>query len=128
MLDAVLRAGELEGVSAEEFAAVYGFPNERCGRSDVAGRGEVDPVVGEHGVHAVRDGLQESPQEVARDPRGGPLVQLDEGKLRGTVDSHEKMELALLGPDLGDVDVEEADGVGLEALADGLVAAGLGQP
>jgi hypothetical protein len=38
------------------------------------------------------------------------------------------VEFALLGPDLGDVDVEVADRVGLEALADRLVALGLGQP
>jgi hypothetical protein len=47
---------------------------------------------------------------------------------RGTVDSHEKIELALLGPDLSDVDVEKADRVCLEAFADRLVAIGLGQP
>jgi hypothetical protein len=38
------------------------------------------------------------------------------------------VQLALLGPDFGDVDVEEADGVGLEAFADGLVALGLREP
>jgi hypothetical protein len=37
-------------------------------------------------------------------------MQLDKGKLGPTVDGHEEVELALLGSDLGDVDVEEADG------------------
>jgi hypothetical protein len=41
-------------------------------------------------------------------------MQLGEGELAGPVDGHEQMKLALLGPHLGDVDVEEADGVGLE--------------
>jgi len=53
---------------------------------------------------------------------------LGEGELRGSVDGDEEVELALLGPDLGDVNMEDADGVGLEALADRLVAVGLGQP
>jgi len=55
-------------------------------------------------------------------------VQLGEGELRGAVDSHAEVQLALLGPGLGDVDVEEADRVDLEALAGGLAPAGLGQP
>jgi len=37
------------------------------------------------------------------------LVQLDEGELAGAVDGHQQVEAALLGPDLGDVDVEVAD-------------------
>jgi hypothetical protein len=37
------------------------------------------------------------------------------------------VEFALLGSDLGDVDVEVADRVGLEALAGRLVAIGLGE-
>jgi hypothetical protein len=41
--------------------------------------------------------------------------------------ANEEVELALLGPDLGYVDVEVADRVGLEALADRFVALGLGQ-
>jgi hypothetical protein len=38
------------------------------------------------------------------------------------------VELALLGPDLGDVDVEEADRVALEPRALRLVPVRLGQP
>jgi hypothetical protein len=41
-------------------------------------------------------------------------MQLGEGELAGPVDGDKQMKLALLGSDLGDVDVEEADGVGLE--------------
>jgi hypothetical protein len=53
-------------------------------------------------------------------------VELGKGELRGPVNGHEEVELALRGPDLGNVDVEVADRVGLEALAGGLVAVGLG--
>ena len=43
-------------------------------------------------------------------------MQFDEGKLRRPVDCDEHMELALFGSDLCDVDVEEADRIGLELL------------
>ena len=42
-------------------------------------------------------------------------MQLGEGELAGPVDSDEQMKLALLGPDLRDVDVKEADGYALKA-------------
>jgi hypothetical protein len=48
-------------------------------------------------------------------------VQLDKGELTGAVDGHEQVEPALLGMHLGDVDMEEADRVGFEAGALGLV-------
>jgi hypothetical protein len=55
-------------------------------------------------------------------------VQFGEGELGGPVDRNEEVELSLLGPHLGDVDVEEADRVALELRAQRLVAVGLGQP
>jgi hypothetical protein len=127
VLDAVLRAGVLEGVGAEDLAAVHGLPDQGRGRGDVAGRPEVLAVVGQHGVHAVGHGREKVTQEVRGDTLGGALVELGEGEFAGTVDRDEEVKLALLGPDLGDVEVEEADRVGLEALAGGLVALGLGQ-
>ena len=60
--------------------------------------------------------------------RIGLVDELDEGKLRGPVDSDIEIELAFLRPDLGDVDVEEADRVGLELLLHRLVALNVGQP
>jgi len=41
-------------------------------------------------------------------------MQFDEGELRGSVDRDDEIELALRGPDLGDVDMEIADRVSLE--------------
>ena len=56
------------------------------------------------------------------------LDELGEGELAGAVDGHEQIELAFSGVHLGEVDVEEADRVGLE-LAFGLFfAVDLGQP
>ena len=40
-------------------------------------------------------------------------MQLDEGELRGSVDSNEYIEFAFLRPDFGNVDMEEADRVDL---------------
>jgi hypothetical protein len=54
------------------------------------------------------------PEEVARDTGSGLLVQLDEGELGGSVDGVEQVELALLRPNLGDVDVKVADRIALE--------------
>ena len=76
----------------------------------------------------VGHGFEETAEEVGRDPRCGFLVQLDEGELRGAVDGDEQVELALLGPDLGDVDMEVADRVALELAPIGLVAVDLRQP
>ena len=54
-------------------------------------------------------------------------MQLDKGELGRAVDRDQQVELALLGPDLGDVDVEEADRVMLELGAPRLVALCVGQ-
>ncbi len=54
-------------------------------------------------------------------------MDLDEGELRGAVDGHQKIELALLGAHLRDIDVEVADRVRLELLAPGPVAIYVGK-
>ncbi len=55
-------------------------------------------------------------------------MQLDEGELAGAVGCHEHVQSALLGADLSDVDVEEADWVALELAPLGLVAFDIGHP
>ncbi len=70
----------------------------------------------------VRHGCGEMPQEVGSDPASGLLVQLHEGELRGPVDCHQQVERALLGPHLGEIDVEVADAVRLELRPHRLVA------
>jgi hypothetical protein len=80
-----LGTGILEGVGTEDLPAVYSLADQRRCGCDVAGRGEVDAVVGEHGVDPIWHRLQQSAQEVGGDAGGGTLVQLGEGKLAGSV-------------------------------------------
>ena len=72
------------------------------------------PLQVEHRVDLVGHGRDKVAEEVARDAPRRLLVQLDKGELGRAVDGHEEVELALLGPDLGNVDVEEADRIALE--------------
>ena len=77
---------------------------------------ELDPVIGQHGMDLIGHGLDQSAEEV----RGGMSIsfrfQPGESKLRGAVDRDEQVELTLFCPDLGDGDVEVADGVVRETL------------
>jgi hypothetical protein len=127
VIDVVLGTRILEGVRAEEFTAVHGGPDIGGGRADVSGCGEVGAVVGQDGVDLVGHRLDEGVEEVAGNLPGGFLMQLGESELRGPVDGDEKVELALLGADLGDVDVEIAERIVLELLLVGLVAGDVGQ-
>ena len=54
-------------------------------------------------------------------------MQLSEGELAGAVDGDEEVELAFGGLHFGDVDMEEADGIGFESLLDRLVSLDLGE-
>jgi hypothetical protein len=122
VLDVEIGAGGLERVAAKEHL-LGPHRLDVLGRPAVTGGiGEVRTIVGEHRVDPVGDGGGESPEEVAGDPAGGLLMQLDEGELARSVDGDEQIEPALLGMHLGDVEVEIADRVGLEARALGLVA------
>jgi len=116
MIDVVLRAGEREGMAAK--ARLLGEEPLDLGRRPAValGVGEVRAVIGERRVDAMRDGVDQSAQEVCRHASRRTLVQLGEGELAGAIDGDEHVELAFLGPRLGDVDVEEADGVGSEFL------------
>jgi hypothetical protein len=64
-------------------------------------------------VAPVGNGLQEAAEEVGGDALRGALMELGEGELRGPVDGYEEVDPALLGADLGDVEVEVAERVGL---------------
>jgi len=119
MLNAALLAGPREGVQAVEPRLVaHGPVRLSFGFGFLVGRRVVDElgaVVGEHGVNRVRDRSDEGSEEVGRHPSRGPLVKLDEGELARAVDGHEEVKLAFLRSHLGDVDVEVADRIGLEA-------------
>lgn len=84
--------------------------------------GELDAVVGQYGVDLVGHRLQQALQEL---PSRAPIRRFNElgdGELGGPVDAHEEIELTLGSLHLGDVNVEEPDGVTLELLSSGLVA------
>ena len=121
MLDVVPGAGVFEGMRPEQFAVGDRLLDQRHGRATGAGRGELDAVVGEHGVDLVRDGRDQPEQELLGDGGGGLLVQFDESELRCAIDGDEHVQLALFGPHLGDVDVEVADRVAFELLLRRLV-------
>ena len=90
--------------------------------------GELDAVIGEHSVKPVRYSGDQGFEEAHGSWPIGLLVQLDEGELGGSVDRHEEVELAFLGANLGDIDVEVADRVGLELALVRCVAIDLRQP
>jgi hypothetical protein len=74
--------------------------------------GELDAVVGEHGMDAIRNRFNERFEERRGRSHVGSLHEFNDGELRGAVDGYEQGELALGGLHLGLVDVEEADRIG----------------
>ena len=126
VVDVVLRAAELEGVGAEELSAHYGFFDLGDGRGTSPWYRELDAVVGENGMDLVGYGRDEMGRK-SGGHGGCLLMELDKGELRRAVDGDEEMELALFCPDFGDVDMEEADRVGLELPFGGLIALGISQ-
>lgn len=113
MFDAVLAANLVEAVHPIARRPAVAVARQVC---------ELDPVVGENRVQAIgRRGDQRFEESDSR-AAIGLLMQLHESEFRGPVYADEQMELAFFGPDFGDVDVKEADRVGLELLLGGLVA------
>jgi hypothetical protein len=88
----------------------------------------VGSVVGKNRVDLVRDGPDQSTQEVCGVAPRDRLAEFDEGKLRCSVNGDEEIELTLGGSNLGDIDMEIADRVGLELPLLGRLPFNLGQP
>ena len=84
--------------------------------------GELDAVVGQDRVDAVRHGCQQVFEELSRGSPVSLVDQLGDRELAGAVDADEQIQLAFGGLHLSDIDVEEADRVALEALPLWLVA------
>jgi len=122
--------GEAVFDSTKETEPVEGMATKACGGSlAVLGKvGELDTVVGEHGVDAVRNGFDERFEEGCGSPHVGFFDEFDHCELRGPVDSHEQVELTFGGSHLGQVDVEETDRIGVELLPLGHIAFDIGQP
>ena len=109
--------------------AVEGMAAEACGWSlAVLGQvGELDAVVGEHGVDAVRNRFNERFEEGGSGPHICFFDEFDHRELRGPVDGHEQVELALGRSYLSQVDMEEADRISVELLPASLIAFHIGQ-
>lgn len=120
VLDIKIGAGQFEGMSEERQFLCPHF-SDVVRRSAVAGGiGEMRAFIGKHRVNSIWQGRGEVRQEVGSDPVCGFLVQPNEGELGRPVDRHQQVQVALLGPNLGQIDVEVADGIGLELLLPGL--------
>jgi hypothetical protein len=119
MLDAVFSAAHVEHMG------------HVCRRRTVAVLrqiGELDPVIGQDSVDFLGDRFNQGLQESGRGPPIGFAFELGESELGRAVDRHEKIEFSLFGSDLGDIDVKEADRIGLELFLVGLVTLDLRQP
>ena len=84
--------------------------------------GELKAIVRQDGVNAVRHGSQQVFEEL---PRCAPVSLVDkcgDRELAGTVDADEQIQFAFGSLHLGNIDMEEADWVTLEALPLRLVA------
>ena len=85
-------------------------------------------VVSENGVDLIGHGFENVLQELPGHLSVSRCTKLSDGKLGRSVNAHKKIELAFSRLHLGNVDVEEPDGVALELLALGLVTFDIRQP
>ena len=85
--------------------------------------GELDAVVGEHGMDPIRDSRDQRLEESRRSLHIGTFDQLHESELRSAVDGHKEIELAFGGAHLGQINMEVADRIALELLPSRLAAA-----
>jgi hypothetical protein len=76
--------------------------------------GELPAVIGEHGVELVGDGGHQVAEELGGDHVVGFFVQLGIGKFTRPVNGDQQVELAFFRADLRDVDMDVAQGIGLE--------------
>jgi len=90
--------------------------------------GELDSVVGEHGVDSIRNGFDECFEEGSCRLHIGLVNEFDHSELRGPVDGHEEVELALGRSYFGQIDMEEADRIAVKHVLPGLVTLDLRQP
>ncbi len=89
---------------------------------------ELNTVISEDGVNFIGDGIDQVSQELRRHHFPSLIVELGEGEFGCPVHGHEEIELPLFGSDLGNIDVEIADGVFFERLFGRLVTFDFRQP
>lgn len=105
MLDTVITADWVEAM------------NPKAGRPAIAIARqirELNTVVGEDCIEPIGHSRDQRFEEDNRCGSIGLLMQLSEGVPRRSVYSNERIEFALLRPDFTNVDMEEADRIGLE--------------
>ena len=117
--DAMTKTNAIEGMST---------PSRRKPSTVFRQVGELDSVVGEHGVDTIRNGFDECFEEGSGRLHIGLFHEFHHGKLRGPVDGHEEVEFAFGRSHFGQIDMEEADRIGVELLSPGLVSLDLRQP
>ena len=117
VFDSVKMAGAVEGV----FAEARGWP-----LAVLRQVGELDAVVCEQGMDAVRNGFNERLEEGGSSPHICLFDEFDHGKLRRPIYGHEQVEFSFGSSHFGQVDVEEADRICVELLPSGLRALYLG--
>ena len=118
VFDSVNMAGAVEGMAA---------PSGRESSTVLWQIGELDAVVGQHCVDAIRNRGNHLFQKGCGSAHVGAFDQLHERELGSAVDGHEEIELAFRGAHLGQIDVEIADRIALELYPPGLVSFHLGQ-
>src|SRR5450756_1834321 len=120
----MVRFGQPVFDSMNETEPVERMSAETCGWSLTVLRQvcELDTVIGEHGMDVIRNGLEECFEERCCGSHICLFDEFDHSELRGAVDGNEQVELAFRSPHLGQVDVEEADRIGVELLPLRLVA------
>jgi hypothetical protein len=117
VIDVVASTGGFKGMGPEDLTSLPAQLDVRGGRSGIAGRSEVSAVIREDGVNLIGNGLDQFLQEISGLAPGGLLDQRSESELGSAVDCHEKVEFSFLGPDLGQINMEIADGIDMELLS-----------
>ena len=107
VFDRMAAAGPVEGMAAQHRREAFSILRQI---------GELDAVIGQHGVDPVGHGICQSVQKSYRGFGIGLLLEPGEGELRGSINRHEHVEFAVLGAQLSNVDVEEANRVAFEPL------------
>ena len=76
--------------------------------------GELDSVIGEHGMDAVWDRFDKGLEEGSGGLHAGLFYKLNRDELGGAIDGDQEVKLAFRGTYFGQVDTEEADRIPVE--------------
>ena len=113
MVDAELGACQVKGVSPEGLPIsepLLNLPDTPAAMR----RCELKAVVRQNRVNSVGHVFDEPSEEVRCGPVSGPFVEFCKGELADPIDRNEQIQLALLGPDLREIDVDVPKRIRLE--------------